>query len=176
MPFDTIFFFSHFSFYLWWGDGNSQVVGWPPIRAYRMNSLVNQSKVPNVEEEEDKGVGGNEKKEFENSNKKINCGNNHKNDDNNNSDNNNNISSAAAHKEKTSHLGFTKVNMDGLPIGRKLDLNAHTCYESLAQALEDMFFKSTPSINSICKAPIQMFVYIYTHTHTKVNRFGPSLS
>lgn len=120
--------------------GVSQVVGWPPIRAYRMNSLVNQSKVPNVEE--DKGVGGNEKKELENSKKKINCGNNHKNDDNNNN--------TLSLKEKKGHLGFIKVNMDGLPIGRKVDLNAHTCYESLAQALEDMFLKSIPTINFIC--------------------------
>ncbi|KAL3506237.1 hypothetical protein ACH5RR_031619 [Cinchona calisaya] len=109
--------------------GVSQVVGWPPIRAYRMNSLVNQTKVPNVEE--DKGVGGNEKKE--NLKKKINYGN-KKNDD--------------TAKEK-GHLGFIKVNMDGLPIGRKVDLNAHNCYESLAQALEDMFFNSIPTISTI---------------------------
>ncbi|KAM3326903.1 auxin-responsive protein IAA13 [Capsicum chacoense] len=105
---------------------SSQVVGWPPIRAYRMNSLVNQSKVLNVDE--DKGAGSNDKKEH--SKKKINHGN--TNDD------------AASAKEK-GHLGFVKVNMDGLPIGRKVDLNAHTCYESLADTLEDMFFKSTKS-------------------------------
>ncbi|KAM3356728.1 auxin-responsive protein IAA13 [Capsicum annuum] len=106
--------------------GSSQVVGWPPIRAYRMNSLVNQSKVLNADE--DKGAGSNDKKEH--SKKKINHGN--TNDD------------AASAKEK-GHLGFVKVNMDGLPIGRKVDLNAHTCYESLADTLEDMFFKSTKS-------------------------------
>ncbi|PHU21557.1 Auxin-responsive protein IAA12 [Capsicum chinense] len=106
--------------------GSSQVVGWPPIRAYRMNSLVNQSKVLNADE--DKGAGSNDKKEH--SKKKINHGN--TNDD------------AASAKEK-GHLGFVKVNMDGLPIGRKVDLNAHTCYESLAETLEDMFFKSTKS-------------------------------
>ncbi|KAF3680642.1 Auxin-responsive protein IAA10 [Capsicum annuum] len=105
---------------------SSQVVGWPPIRAYRMNSLVNQSKVLNADE--DKGAGSNDKKEH--SKKKINHGN--TNDD------------AASAKEK-GHLGFVKVNMDGLPIGRKVDLNAHTCYESLADTLEDMFFKSTKS-------------------------------
>ncbi|PHT39283.1 Auxin-responsive protein IAA12 [Capsicum baccatum] len=106
--------------------GSSQVVGWPPIRAYRMNSLVNQSKVLNADE--DKGAGSNDKKEH--SKKKINHGN--TNDD------------AASAKEK-GHLGFVKVNMDGLPIGRKVDLNAHTCYESLADTLEDMFSKSTKS-------------------------------
>ena len=36
---------------------------------------------------------------------------------------------------------FVKVTMDGIPIGRKVDLNAHNCYESLSNALEDMFLK-----------------------------------
>lgn len=34
---------------------------------------------------------------------------------------------------------YVKVNMDGVPIGRKVDLNAHDSYEALAQALEEMF-------------------------------------
>ncbi|KAL0459354.1 UNVERIFIED_CONTAM: Auxin-responsive protein IAA13 [Sesamum latifolium] len=34
---------------------------------------------------------------------------------------------------------FVKVNMDGIPIGRKVDLNAHSCYKTLAHALDDMF-------------------------------------
>ena len=34
---------------------------------------------------------------------------------------------------------FVKVNMDGAAIGRKVDLNAHSSYESLAQTLEEMF-------------------------------------
>ncbi|CAN4091041.1 unnamed protein product [Withania somnifera] len=103
-----------------------QVVGWPPIRAYRMNSLVNQSKVLNADE--DKGVSGDNKKEH--LKKKIN----HRNTKN----------DAGSVKEK-GHLDFVKVNIDGLPIGRKVDLNAHTCYESLANTLEDMFFESTKS-------------------------------
>ncbi|KAG7013460.1 Auxin-responsive protein IAA13, partial [Cucurbita argyrosperma subsp. argyrosperma] len=40
------------------------------------------------------------------------------------------------------HLGFVKVNVDGVVIGRKVDINAHSCYETLALMLEDMFFKS----------------------------------
>lgn len=36
---------------------------------------------------------------------------------------------------------FVKVTMDGIPIGRKIDLNAHKCYESLSNTLEDMFLK-----------------------------------
>ncbi|XP_075512170.1 auxin-responsive protein IAA13 isoform X1 [Primulina tabacum] len=104
---------------------SSQVVGWPPIRAYRMNTLVNQVKNSSIEE--DKGVGGNEKNE--NSKKKINHGSN-KND--------------TCTKERI-HPWFVKVNMDGLQIGRKVDLNAHTSYEMLAKTLEDMFF--TPALN-----------------------------
>lgn len=34
---------------------------------------------------------------------------------------------------------FVKVNMDGIPIGRKVDLSAHNSYEALARTLEDMF-------------------------------------
>lgn len=34
---------------------------------------------------------------------------------------------------------FVKVNMDGVPIGRKIDLNAYDSYDKLSQALEDMF-------------------------------------
>ncbi|OMO86552.1 AUX/IAA protein [Corchorus capsularis] len=108
----------------------SQVVGWPPIRAYRMNSLVNQAKAPRAEEE--KGIGEKEKSKDANSKKKPNNG--------------KQINSAVNEK---GHLGFVKVNMDGIPIGRKVDLNAHSCYESLAQALEDMFLRSVPTINSI---------------------------
>ncbi|KAK6164384.1 hypothetical protein DH2020_001248 [Rehmannia glutinosa] len=64
---------------------SSQVVGWPPVRSYRMNSLANNAKSPVTED------------------------------------------------------FFSTVNMDGIPIGRKVDLNAHSCYETLARALDDMF-------------------------------------
>lgn len=40
--------------------------------------------------------------------------------------------------------GWVKVNMDGEVIGRKVDLNAHRSYKTLALALELMFTK--PSI------------------------------
>ncbi|KAJ4891539.1 Auxin-responsive protein IAA13 [Raphanus sativus] len=45
---------------------------------------------------------------------------------------------------KKVQVGFIKVNMDGVAIGRKVDLNAHSSYENLAQTLEDMFFRSKP--------------------------------
>ncbi|KAJ6903725.1 hypothetical protein NC651_021032 [Populus alba x Populus x berolinensis] len=107
----------------------SQVVGWPPIRAYRMNSLVNQAKAARAEE--DKGIG--EKDISKDNLKKKIC--------------NGNKTSAPSNEK--GHLGFVKVNMDGIPIGRKVDLNAHACYETLAQALEEMFFRSATTINSI---------------------------
>ncbi|RAL38339.1 hypothetical protein DM860_002317 [Cuscuta australis] len=98
---------------------SSQVVGWPPIAAYRMNTLANtnsQSKLSD-DEQEDEVV----EEAIENS------------------------------KKKMSH-GFVKVNMDGHPIGRKVDLIAHTSYKTLALTLEDMFFKSTPkTTNSTCR-------------------------
>ena len=44
-------------------------------------------------------------------------------------------------KKEQGNLGFVKVNVDGIAIGRKVDLNAHSCYQTLAQTLEDMFFR-----------------------------------
>jgi auxin-responsive protein IAA len=34
---------------------------------------------------------------------------------------------------------FVKVYMEGIPIGRKLNLLAHGCYEELVNTLEQMF-------------------------------------
>ncbi|KAF3973338.1 hypothetical protein CMV_003223 [Castanea mollissima] len=106
--------------------GASQVVGWPPIRAYRMNSLVNQAKSQRAEEEKEIDE---KDKTKDPSKKKI------------------YTKTDTAAKEK-GQLGFVKVNMDGVPIGRKVDLNAHSCYDTLAQMLEDMFFRSTATVNS----------------------------
>lgn len=105
----------------------SQVVGWPPLRAYRINSLVNQAKNRKSGDEKDllrsNGVA-----------EKIHDGKN----------------MSATDTEK-GPLGFVKVYMDGVLIGRKVDLNAHSCYGTLALMLEDMFFKpagSAPSSGS----------------------------
>ncbi|KAG5413250.1 hypothetical protein IGI04_000816 [Brassica rapa subsp. trilocularis] len=81
-----------------------QVVGWPPIRTYRMNSMVNQAKTLAMEDPQQV---------------------------------NRNTNDAT----KMGSSMFVKVTMDGIPIGRKVDLNAHNCYESLSNALEDMFLK-----------------------------------
>ncbi|KAK8510984.1 hypothetical protein V6N13_091223 [Hibiscus sabdariffa] len=116
--------------------GVSQVVGWPPIRAYRMNSLVNQAKAQRGDEG-DSGIGEKDKPK-DALKKKLNY--------------NGKQTSSATVNEK-GYLGFVKVNMDGIPIGRKVDLNAHSSYESLAQALEDMFLRSA---NSLEKEPLTM--------------------
>ncbi|KAG2727781.1 hypothetical protein I3843_01G170500 [Carya illinoinensis] len=107
--------------------GGSQVVGWPPIRAYRMNSLVNQAKSQRAEE--DKLIGEKDKSP-DATKKKI-------------------YTKAETNAKEKCHLGFVKVNIDGVPIGRKVDLNAHSCYATLAQMLEDMFFRSATTVKSM---------------------------
>ncbi|KAG9447651.1 hypothetical protein H6P81_013779 [Aristolochia fimbriata] len=104
----------------------SPVVGWPPIRAYRMNSLVNQAKA--LSEDTATANDNNSKKKATNSNNKINS---------------NNIQEKGLGKSL-----FVKVNMDGIPIGRKVDLSAHASYQSLALALEDMFHNPTTKSQS----------------------------
>ncbi|XP_057480335.1 auxin-responsive protein IAA13-like isoform X2 [Actinidia eriantha] len=108
-------------------SGFSQVVGWPPIRASRMNSLANQSKSPPRDELHSRFERSKTKNgviDLTNSGCDKNC---------------NNLERKG--QPKTSL--FVKVNMDGFPIGRKVDLSAHGCYETLAKTLEDMFCKPT---------------------------------
>ncbi|XP_047960560.1 auxin-responsive protein IAA11-like isoform X1 [Salvia hispanica] len=97
---------------------SSQVVGWPPVRTYRLNSLSNHAKSPVTEEL------------FSISDK---C-------DGKCTDNSNNNNSKEKGFVKTSL--FVKAKMDGVAIGRKVDLNAHSCYETLASALDAMFIPS----------------------------------
>ncbi|GFP82968.1 auxin-responsive protein iaa13 [Phtheirospermum japonicum] len=102
----------------------SQVVGWPPVRTYRMNSLLNQSKSPVTEDffsTVDKCKSKNTVPD------KTNHGG----------------SNIAKEKGLRKTSLFVKVNVDGVPIGRKVDLNAHSCYETLACALDDMFRPNT---------------------------------
>ncbi|CAI9770598.1 unnamed protein product [Fraxinus pennsylvanica] len=105
-------------------SGSSQVVGWPPIRTYRIQSLVNHAKSPMTEEitsAVDKCKSKNTIVD------KTNIG----------SNLNRNVAKEKGLLKKTSL--FVKVNMDGIPIGRKVDLNAHRCYKTLSQTLDDMF-------------------------------------
>ncbi|KAL1806387.1 hypothetical protein ACET3Z_029455 [Daucus carota] len=108
----------------------SQVVGWPPIRSYRMNNIINQTKSTNGDQEEKEMDVNDTSKD---SSKKINQG----------RDNNDTTT-----KER-GLVKFVKVNMDGLQIGRKIDLSVHACYETLARTIEEMFFKSSTTMNSI---------------------------
>ncbi|KAL3531185.1 hypothetical protein ACH5RR_010507 [Cinchona calisaya] len=103
-------------------SGVSQVVGWPPVRTYRMNSLVNQTKPPTSED-------CNSTIEKSKSKSLV--------LDKNGGSMNRNKDTKAKGLSKNSL--FVKVNMDGIPIGRKVDLNAHASYETLARALDDMF-------------------------------------
>lgn len=34
---------------------------------------------------------------------------------------------------------FVKINMDGVPIGRKVDLKAHDSYEKLSSSVDELF-------------------------------------
>ncbi|XP_057948270.1 auxin-responsive protein IAA13-like [Malania oleifera] len=99
-----------------------------------MNNLANQAKTLTSEEDEtckdDKLKDTSKKKVYNGSNK-------------------NNTTAM-----EKGHLGFVKVNMDGLPIGRKVDLNAHACYETLTQALEDMEVVSGVGVAVVCVYPL----------------------
>ncbi|XP_004495059.1 auxin-responsive protein IAA12-like isoform X2 [Cicer arietinum] len=100
----------------------SQVVGWPPLRTYRVNSFNNQVKST----EPFNSVAEKSK----NNNTVV-----RKNTDNRVIDNSINIKD----KRHVKNSPFVKVNMDGIPIGRKVNLSSHSSYETLAQTLEDMF-------------------------------------
>ncbi|KAI0530605.1 hypothetical protein KFK09_000150 [Dendrobium nobile] len=109
------------------GAGNqiSQgLVGWPPVRAFRMNNMANQYKdsIPESNTSE-------QKKKIHNSNLKQKAM----------------VSKEIKDNKNFDGSRFVKVKMDGDPIGRKVDLNAHESYKTLALALEIMFYKPTSS-------------------------------
>ncbi|XP_059626101.1 auxin-responsive protein IAA13-like isoform X2 [Cornus florida] len=112
---------------------HNHVVGWPPLKRDRMNNFVSRAKSP-ATEEFDLIVGRS---------KRNNCT-----AEKTSSGSNGDINAKENGHRKTSL--FVKVNMDGILIGRKVDLNAHRCYETLVRTLEDMFGKPTTSINARC--------------------------
>ncbi|GKU86198.1 hypothetical protein SLEP1_g752 [Rubroshorea leprosula] len=107
-------------------NSSSQVVGWPPIRAYRMNSMANQAKTI-ATERFNPTFDKNESKNAVAEKNNIGC---YKDSGN----------------AKRSSL-FVKVNMDGTLIGRKVDLNSLGSYETLAKTLEAMFLRPTSSMD-----------------------------
>jgi len=103
--------------------GSFGVVGWPPIRTFRMNSLFNQSK--------DNGSEAGAKKAADESD----------------------IQKDKEESEKKGQVvGWVKVNMDGDIIERKVDLNAHRSYKTLASALELMFMKPSIGLSTSSKS------------------------
>lgn len=46
---------------------------------------------------------------------------------------------------------FVKINMDGIPIGRKIDLAAYKSYEKLSSAIDDLFRDLLAGLLILCK-------------------------
>ncbi|KAM7255727.1 hypothetical protein ACFE04_008625 [Oxalis oulophora] len=88
------------------------VVGWPPIRSFRKNLATSSSssKLPNPESQN--GISS--------SNDKI--------------PNDKNPFETVPKKSM-----LVKINMDGVPIGRKVDLNVYGSYGKLATAVDELF-------------------------------------
>ncbi|KAK4754323.1 hypothetical protein SAY87_002427 [Trapa incisa] len=90
------------------------VVGWPPIRSFRKNisnTSTNQAKQPHPHTA------------LESQNKR-------------NLENEKPLTVKSSAKEKSL---FVKINMDGVPIGRKVDLRTFDSYEKLSSAVDQLF-------------------------------------
>ncbi|KAE8708124.1 Auxin-responsive protein IAA11 [Hibiscus syriacus] len=131
-------------------NGSCQVVGWPPIRAYRMNSMVNQAKASFTEGFNSTTMENRRKETSMVENSTI--GSYH--------------SSGNTNASRTSL--FVKVKMDGIPIGRKVDLNASESYEKLAKSLEEMFPETAPGANPAGSTARQHDVTNKTTRHSKL--------
>ncbi|KAF8089121.1 hypothetical protein N665_0517s0008 [Sinapis alba] len=93
---------------------SSQVVGWPPVRSFRKN-LANGSSSKLGNDSTSNGVDIKNKK----------CG-----DDN---------GRAKTMEPKRQGGLFVKINMFGVPIGRKVDLSSHNSYEQLSFTVDKLF-------------------------------------
>ncbi|THU47877.1 hypothetical protein C4D60_Mb09t20280 [Musa balbisiana] len=111
------------------------VVGWPPIRQFRMNNLFNHSKDSTLEADTAVAIKRSNIAGGADGTSKA---------DNGNKDHES--------RGKVRSSFFVKVKMDGDPIGRKVDLGAHDSYEALAVALELMFH--LPTISSAIEASV----------------------
>ncbi|XP_042377807.1 auxin-responsive protein IAA10-like isoform X1 [Zingiber officinale] len=101
---------------------SQMVVGWPPIRAFRMNSFFSQSKDNTPETT---AVASNKMSASKDQSQKD----------------------QGRRRMGMRSSMFVKVKMDGDPIGRKVDLNVHHSYEALAVSLELMFQKPAMTTN-----------------------------
>ncbi|XP_073302717.1 auxin-responsive protein IAA12-like isoform X2 [Primulina huaijiensis] len=104
-------------------SGVSHVVGWPPIRTHRMNSLVYHTKSPETEE----------------LNPAVDKCKSRKNVVDNTDFGSSRSCSFVKQKRPLKASFLVKVNMDGFPIGRKVDMNSHDCYKTLALTIDNMF-------------------------------------
>ncbi|MFS7975508.1 putative transcription factor interactor and regulator AUX-IAA family [Helianthus anomalus] len=105
----------------------TSVVGWPPVsKAHRMPTLANQIK---------SATENFVSKPEQNKSKNQTIG----------------IKDYSDERNGLSNKKYrsVKVNMDGTLIGRKVDLNAHTSYEMLAQTLHEMFFSRWSSTEAV---------------------------
>nr|CAB3460442.1 unnamed protein product [Digitaria exilis] len=86
------------------------VIGWPPVRAFRRNLASSSSKPPPPRSHEPSSQRGN------------------------------GSTATAKVVEAGGNKGlFVKINMDGIPIGRKVDLRAHAGYDTLSAAVDHLF-------------------------------------
>lgn len=85
------------------------VVGWPPIRSFRKNIASSSNAKPAPTSDSPNVV----------------------------------VSENGVKREKTMEVSqkgfFVKINMNGVPIGRKVDLNAYDSYEKLSTAVDELF-------------------------------------
>ncbi|KAH9313827.1 hypothetical protein KI387_022454, partial [Taxus chinensis] len=99
----------------------NQAIGWPPIQAHRRNSLCSHPK-PSGEKQ---AIGWPPIRE----NQRNSLG--------------SHPNPSGENQGGPGNSRFVKVNMDGVAIGRKVDLTAHESYEALVKDLENMFQTST---------------------------------
>ncbi|KAL5729008.1 hypothetical protein ACHQM5_002021 [Ranunculus cassubicifolius] len=85
------------------------VVGWPPVRSFRKNLASNSSK-PALDSQNN---GDQPPKETTTNSKQQ--------------------------QQITNKGMFVKINMDGVPIGRKIDIKAYDSYEKLSTAVDELF-------------------------------------
>lgn len=112
------------------------VVGWPPIRTFRVNNLVNHPPKDNTAKESPSARYSNTLGQGSDSH--LGCSSNSA------SAQENAVAGANEHEKKKTSSRLVKVNMDGMAIGRKVDLTAQSSYNALALALEDMFQTRNP--------------------------------
>lgn len=101
-------------------NSTGPVVGWPPVRSFRKNvakySSFSKSASNSIYEYSDQ-------KELADDHDDL------KAEENINSD----------HPTKSEDHKFVKINMEGVPIGRKVDLNAYDSYHKLSYAIDQLF-------------------------------------